>query len=81
MSGQEAIPVLKSTILRTIEVPTVELLEVGSGVPEWAQDIWWYLNDNEVPNSRERVRKTRYQAVRYTIVEGMLYRRGYNALY
>ncbi|KAG6644829.1 hypothetical protein CIPAW_08G079900 [Carya illinoinensis] len=44
----------------------------------WAggEDIWRYLNDNEVPDNKEIARKTRYQATRYTIVDEMLYRKG-----
>lgn len=56
----------------------IELLEVELGALEWAHDILWYLNDNEVLDSRKGVRKVRYQAARYVVVNGVLYRRGYN---
>lgn len=57
----------------------IKLLEIKSGVLEWALDILQYQNTNKVLDDRQRARKIRYQAARYTVVDGVLYRRGYNA--
>lgn len=80
-SRQEAAPMSESAVHKTIEVPVVgvELLEVGSGARKWVQDILRYLNDNKFPGSKEGPRKVRYQAVTYTIVDRVLYGRGYSA--
>ncbi|XP_041011349.1 uncharacterized protein LOC121255135 [Juglans microcarpa x Juglans regia] len=53
------------------------LLE-GTGAPEWALDIVKYIDANEVPNDRCEARKIRNKASSYTLVEGVLYRRGYS---
>lgn len=56
------------------------MLEIGPRAPKWAADILKYLNTNKVLDGRQKLRKVKYQEARYTIVDDVLYRRGYNTL-
>lgn len=58
----------------------IEATEIGPGVPEWASNILKYLDANEVPGDRWVAKKIRNQVARYTMVDGVLYRRGYSML-
>jgi ribonuclease HI len=46
--------------------------------PEWASDIIRYLRSGELPSHKEQAHKVKLQAARYTMVDDMLYRRGYS---
>jgi hypothetical protein len=46
--------------------------------PEWASDIIRYLRSGELPGHKEQAHKVKLQAARYTIMDDMLYRRGYS---
>ncbi|KAF5442795.1 hypothetical protein F2P56_035417 [Juglans regia] len=45
---------------------------------DWARDILKYLDANEVLDDRQEARKIRNRAARYTLIEGILYRRGHS---
>ncbi|XP_062176123.1 uncharacterized protein LOC133881194 [Alnus glutinosa] len=46
--------------------------------PEWASDVIRYLRSGELPSHREQAHKVKLRAARYTMVDDMLYRRGYS---
>ncbi|XP_042972641.1 putative glycogen synthase kinase-3 homolog [Carya illinoinensis] len=72
---QEATPIPKSATLRTTDMPAIgiEPLEIGPSALEWAMDIFQYLNINEVPGNKQRVRKVKYQAAKGTIVDDLAF--------
>jgi hypothetical protein len=45
--------------------------------PEWASKIMKYLKNGELPNDKARSYKVRLQSTWYTMIDGVLYRRGY----
>jgi hypothetical protein len=46
--------------------------------PEWASDVIKYLKDGILPDDGACSRRLRMQSARYTLVDGVLYRRGYS---
>jgi len=46
--------------------------------PELASDVIRYLRSGELPSHKEQAHKVKLQAARYTMVDDMLYRRGYS---
>jgi hypothetical protein len=46
--------------------------------PEWASDVIRYLRSGELPSHKEQSHKVRLQSTCYTMVDDMLYRRGYS---
>jgi hypothetical protein len=57
------------------------LMQVGrerEPEPEWASDVIRYLRIGGPPSHKEQAHKVRLQAARYTMVDDMLYRRGYS---
>jgi hypothetical protein len=57
------------------------LMQVGrerEPEPEWASDVIRYLRSGELPSHKEQAHKVRLQAACYTMVEDVLYRRGYS---
>jgi hypothetical protein len=46
--------------------------------PEWASDVIRYLRSGELPSHKEQSHKVRLQSARYTMVDDVLYRRGYS---
>ncbi|XP_040995989.1 uncharacterized protein LOC121242153 [Juglans microcarpa x Juglans regia] len=56
----------------------IEVVKVKPGVPEWVLGIIKYIDANEVPNDKCEARNIRNKAAHYTLVKGVLYRRGYS---
>jgi hypothetical protein len=46
--------------------------------PEWASDVIKFLKDGKLPNDKVHSRKVQMQSARYTIIDGVLYKRGYS---
>lgn len=65
--------------LQTIASPAVreKSLQIGENTPGWADDIRKCLETSDLPPSREEVRKVKSRATRFTMVDGVLYRRGF----
>ncbi|XP_041026908.1 uncharacterized protein LOC121267101 [Juglans microcarpa x Juglans regia] len=72
------LPLPEQVVTRTIEVPAVgiEVMQIQPGAPDWARDILKYLDSSELLEDRQEAQKVRSQAARYTLIEGVLYRRG-----
>lgn len=66
-------------MVRIVEVPAigVEVMEVKPKTPEWALDIIKYVDANELLDNRWEARKIRNRISRYTLLDGVLYKRGY----
>ena len=45
--------------------------------PSWVDLIFEYLMEGKIPENKNKARRIKYQATRYTIMSGKLYRRGY----
>jgi hypothetical protein len=46
--------------------------------PEWASDVIKFLRDGKLPDDKVHSRKVQMQSARYTMINGVLYRRGYS---
>ncbi|XP_040998929.1 uncharacterized protein LOC121244787 [Juglans microcarpa x Juglans regia] len=68
-------------MVRTVEVPTVgiEVMTIQPGTPDEAASIVRYLETGKVSEDRQKVRKVRNRAARYTMIEGVLYRQDHSA--
>ena len=89
-SDADALPQLSTTKeAETLNVVPVEFLENPSGTemievemidtrPTWMTPIMEYLTTGRLPEDRKDARKILYQAPRYVIVDGTLYRRGHS---
>ena len=53
----------------------IEMIDIR---PTWMTPIVEYLVEGKLPEGRNDARRVLYQAPRYTLVEGVLYRRGYS---
>ncbi|XP_035546609.1 uncharacterized protein LOC118348649 [Juglans regia] len=64
-----------------MEVPAVriEVMEILPRAPSWVEDIFRYLETNEVPEDRQKAKKIRNRVARYTLIERILYWRGHSA--
>lgn len=58
-----------------IRYPTIreDTLQIKESTPGWADDIIKYLEIGDPP-SREEARKVKRKVIRFTIVDGILYR-------
>ena len=45
--------------------------------PSWIDPIFDFLAEGKIPEDKNEARRIRYQANRYTILNGRLYKRGY----
>ena len=45
--------------------------------PSWVDPIFEYLTKGKIPEDKNEARRIKYQANRYTVMNGKLYRRGY----
>lgn len=57
---------------------SMQIAEEKEPEPEWASDVIKYLKDGGLPNDKIQSHKIRLQLARYTMVGGVLYRRGYS---
>jgi ribonuclease HI len=55
--------------------PTREVAQIGAK-PSWAESIIRFLEDGSLPEDRKEAKKIRVKAAKYTILQGMLYKRG-----
>ncbi|KAF5450077.1 hypothetical protein F2P56_030456 [Juglans regia] len=79
-SGQEDVPLPDHVVAQIVDiaavgirVSTIEVLQP----PGWATDILRFLQEGIIHNDREEAGKVRNRAARFTLVEGILYKRGY----
>lgn len=79
-SRRENSPLPELMVVRIVKEPAVgiEVVEVEPRALEWALDIIRYLDPNEVPNNMWEAKKISNRVARYTIVDGVLYRKGYS---
>ena len=65
-----------------LEKPSIEgdreEVEMIDTRPTWMTPILEYLVEGKLPEGRNDARRVLYQAPRYTLVEGVLYRRGHS---
>nr|XP_011459872.1 PREDICTED: uncharacterized protein LOC105350140 [Fragaria vesca subsp. vesca] len=54
------------------------MVEVGLGEPTWMDPIFEFMKDGVRPEDRRQARKLQSRCVRYTLMNGKLYRRGYS---
>ncbi|CAL2225168.1 unnamed protein product [Prunus armeniaca] len=47
----------------------------------WMSPIHDYLTNDTLPNDKAKARKLRYRSARYTVINGILYKRGYTTPY
>ncbi|XP_042944673.1 uncharacterized protein K02A2.6-like [Carya illinoinensis] len=47
-------------------------------VPDWANSIVEYLDEGKFPEAREEARKIKKRAVRFLLIDGILYKRGFS---
>lgn len=59
------------------DTASVMQVEDAYVTPEWARHVIKYLKNGQLPNDKKEARKIRMQSARYTLVGGILYRRGY----
>ena len=65
----------KTTLATHLEVFD---LSVGASRPSWMDPILNYLRDGSLPPDRKEARSIIYKAVNYTIIDGVLYKRGFS---
>jgi len=53
-------------------------LDADSTEPEWATDIIQYLKNGSLPKDKTRAWKIKVQVTRYSLLEEILYKRGYS---
>lgn len=76
--GNVPIEVLEqSSIATQVEVYTLSFKDVSS----WITPIFLYLSTGELPTEKNEVRRLRYFANRFLIINGKLYKRGYSLPY
>lgn len=65
---------------RNVEVPSIgiKVMEVKPRALEWALDIIKYIDANDLPDNRSKDRKIRNRVDRCTLLDGVLYKRGYS---
>ena len=65
-----------------LEKPSIEVdgteVEMIDARPSWITPILEYLVEGKLPEGHNGARRVLYQAPRYTIVDGVLYRRGHS---
>ncbi|KAF5442582.1 hypothetical protein F2P56_035224 [Juglans regia] len=63
-----------------MEVPTIgaEALEINAEIPGWAEEIVRYLEASKLPKDKGEERKVRNRAIWFTLVNVVLYKRGYS---
>ncbi|KAI5324980.1 hypothetical protein L3X38_034053 [Prunus dulcis] len=47
----------------------------------WMSDIYFYLTNDTLPEDKAQARKLRYRSARYTVINDVLYKRGYTTPY
>jgi hypothetical protein len=52
-------------------------IEDSYSIPEWAKDVFVHLKEGKLLEDKKEARKIRMQSARYTLIGGILYRRGY----
>ena len=52
-------------------------IEKEQGSLEWGYDILQFLKEGKLPSDHKLARKIHAQAARYTLIDGILYKRGY----
>lgn len=68
------VPVETKTRLSIVQ--EVEVMCLGTKA-SWMDPIIAYIRDRTLPADKRQARKLRLQAARYTLIDGLLYRRGY----
>lgn len=65
--------------LRMVDTPAVgeETLQIGEITSRWVDNIVEYLETGKLSPSLEEARKIKWRAARFTMVDGVLYRRGF----
>jgi hypothetical protein len=60
--------------------PKVDIMELDAAPtePEWATDIIQYLKNGSLPKDKARAWKIKVQVTRYSLLEEILYKRGYS---
>ncbi|KAH1099366.1 hypothetical protein GYH30_034838 [Glycine max] len=72
----------KMFILHSIRIPSVlgkECLQIEENSLGWKKEIVKYLKYKTPPTNKEKAKKLRTQVVRYILVAGELYRRGFSS--
>ena len=68
------VPVETKTRLSIVQ--EVEVMCLGTKA-SWMDPIIAYIRDGTLPADKRQARKLRLQVARYTLIDGVLYRRGY----
>ncbi|GKU89774.1 hypothetical protein SLEP1_g3868 [Rubroshorea leprosula] len=58
--------------------PRVMEISIDPGTPSWTNPILSFLRDGTVPKDRQEAMKLRRKASRYTLVDGILYKRSFS---
>nr|XP_011463623.1 PREDICTED: uncharacterized protein LOC101300244 [Fragaria vesca subsp. vesca] len=66
----------KPNISKTIS--EIFMIEAGPGEPTWMNPIIEFMKEGVRPEDRRQARKLQLRCARYTLMNGKLYRRGYN---
>ena len=53
-------------------------ISIGTPKPSWMNPILNYLRDGSLPPDIKEVRSIIYKATNYTIIDGVLYKRGFS---
>ncbi|XP_040990483.1 uncharacterized protein LOC121237698 [Juglans microcarpa x Juglans regia] len=77
---QEELLLPKHTVVRTINAPSIgaEVSVTTQAPPEWATDIQKFLLERQLPSDPEEARKVRNRVAWFTMLEGVLYNRGFS---
>ena len=61
-------------------VPSIDILEVNQidGVNNWTTPIVSYLKDGILPQDTEKARRRRVKAVKFVLMDEVLYKRGFS---
>ena len=62
---------------RSIEAAVIEVMSIREGESTWMTPLVTYLEQGVLPADKAEARKIRINAVKYKIMEGILYRKGY----
>ena len=65
-------PSIQSDLLKRFSVMTIAPME------KWISDISLYLADNTLPEDKNEARNLKFRATRYELIDGVLYKRGFN---
>ncbi|XP_074347282.1 uncharacterized protein LOC141686125 [Apium graveolens] len=84
MGSQQEAVLLGSIPLDIQEIPSipeVEVMQIEEAPEEtWMTPIIAYINKGILPEDKFKARRLRYQAARYVVYDGVLYKRGFNQL-